>query len=200
MTYRIKTLKKQICDRTVEAPEARPAAPHWSWGRLLQRVCALDMARCLPPLCGRREPGDLPFCPRGARRIIAAIPQGEGISKLLRHRKLAAAPPIAPARARQARCAGVASWVGDGASARPCGGPCTPLAHAVVRGLGGDGRAAAVCPMRGRHRGAFASPFASVPPLLSYAACPGRVLSRDAFLCAAPARCRCVLGPQRSGE
>ena len=75
----------------VEAPAARPKAPHWGWARLLQRVCALAMGLC-------------PFCPRGALRIIAAIPQGEVIRKILRHLKLSAdPPPIAPARSRQER-------------------------------------------------------------------------------------------------
>ena len=64
-------------------------APRWSWARLLKRVFALDMARCL-------------WCQRGALRIIAAIMQGEVIRKILRHLKLAVdPPPIAPARVRQ---------------------------------------------------------------------------------------------------
>jgi hypothetical protein len=66
-------------------------------------VFALDLATCLPPLCGRREPCDLPFCHQGALRILAAITQAEMIRKILRHLKRAAdPPPIAPARARQA--------------------------------------------------------------------------------------------------
>ena len=61
----------------------------WSWAQLLQRVFALDIARC-------------PFCQQGSLRIIAAITQGEVIRKILRHLKLAADPPlIAPARLRQ---------------------------------------------------------------------------------------------------
>jgi len=68
----------------------RPAAPHWSWARLLKRVFALDMATC-------------PSCHRGALRLIAVMTQGEVIRTILRHLKLAAdPPPLAPARARQA--------------------------------------------------------------------------------------------------
>jgi Putative transposase/Transposase zinc-binding domain len=64
-------------------------APRWSWARLLQRVFALDMARC-------------PFCQQGTLRMIAAIMQGAVIRKILRHLKLAVdPPPIAPARLRQ---------------------------------------------------------------------------------------------------
>jgi hypothetical protein len=74
----------------VEAPEAGSASPYWSWARLLKRVFAFDMERC-------------PACGRGTLRIIAAITQGDVIRKILRHLKLAAAPPpIAPARACQA--------------------------------------------------------------------------------------------------
>ena len=65
-------------------PEASHAAPYWSWARLLKRVFALDMATCLPPLCGRREPCDLPFCRHGALRVIAAITQAEVIRTMLR--------------------------------------------------------------------------------------------------------------------
>src|SRR3989441_1017425 len=56
----------------VEGPEASSAAPHWSWARLLKRVFALDLATC-------------PFCHQGTLRIIAAMTQGEVISKILRH-------------------------------------------------------------------------------------------------------------------
>ena len=63
--------------------------PRWSWARLLQRVFALDMARC-------------PWCQQGMLRIIAVITQGEVISKILHHLKLSVDPPIAPARSRQA--------------------------------------------------------------------------------------------------
>ena len=82
---RFPTLRQQ----GLEDEETDTASPRWSWARLLKRVFALEMARC-------------PFCQRGALRIIAAITQGEVIRKLLRHLKLAAAPPsIAPARVRQ---------------------------------------------------------------------------------------------------
>ena len=87
----------------VDGEEATTGTPPWSRARLLGRVFALDMATCLPPLCGRREPCDLPFCRQGSLRIIAAITQAEVIRKILRHLKLAADPPlIALARARQA--------------------------------------------------------------------------------------------------
>jgi hypothetical protein len=78
--------------------------------RLSGRVFALDMATCLPPLCGRREarrrsrarPCDLPFCRRGSLRIIAAITQKSVITCILHHLKLAfVPPPITPARCRQ---------------------------------------------------------------------------------------------------
>jgi transposase-like zinc-binding protein/putative transposase len=72
----------------LDEPEACPTSPRWSWARLLQRVFALEMARC-------------PWCQQGMLRIIAVITQGEVIGKILRHLKLAAdPPPIAPARAR----------------------------------------------------------------------------------------------------
>ena len=67
-------------------------SPRWSWARLLKRVFALDMARC-------------PWCHEGTLRIMAAITQGEVIRKILRHLKLAVAPPIALARVRQEACA-----------------------------------------------------------------------------------------------
>jgi hypothetical protein len=80
------TLRQQGRDE----PEACHASPRWSWVRLLQRVFALDMARCL-------------WCQQGMLRLIAVITQGEAIRKILRHLKLAADPPsIAPARTRQA--------------------------------------------------------------------------------------------------
>ena len=73
----------------MEAPEAGSASPRWGWARLLKRVFAFDMERC-------------PACGRGTLRIIAAITQGDVIRTMLRHLKLAAAPPpIAPARAYQ---------------------------------------------------------------------------------------------------
>jgi hypothetical protein len=80
----------------------KPGTPYWNWARLLGRVFDLDMPTCLPLLCGRREPGDLPFCRRGALRIIAAITQESVVTRILRHCKLASVPPpIAPARCRQ---------------------------------------------------------------------------------------------------
>jgi hypothetical protein len=97
----------------VDGEEAKTGTPYWSWARLLGRVFALDMATCLPPLCGRREalraapsqtrqPCDLPFCLRGSLRIIAAITQEAVITRILRHLQLAAVPPpITPARSRQ---------------------------------------------------------------------------------------------------
>jgi hypothetical protein len=39
----------------VEGPEVSSASPRSSWARLLKRVFAIDLATCLPPLCGRRE-------------------------------------------------------------------------------------------------------------------------------------------------
>jgi hypothetical protein len=55
-----------------------------------------------PPLCGRREPCDLPLCRRGSLRIMAAITQESVMTRILRHLQLASVPPpIAPARLRQ---------------------------------------------------------------------------------------------------
>jgi hypothetical protein len=86
----------------VDGDESKTGTPYWNWARLLGRVFDLDMATCLPPLCGRREPCDLPFCRRGSLRIIAAITQESVITRILRHLKLAPVPPpIAPARCRQ---------------------------------------------------------------------------------------------------
>ena len=105
----------------VEGDDAPTESPRWSWARLLKRVFALDLATCLPPLCGRREalraapsqtrqPCALPFCHQGALRILAAITQAEVMRKILRHLKRAAdPPPLAPARARQATFDWVAS-------------------------------------------------------------------------------------------
>ena len=93
----------------VEGDDATTESPRWSWARLLKRVFALAMATCLPPLCGRREPCDLPFCHQGALRMLAAITQAEVIRKILRHLKRAAdPPPLAPAHVRQATFAWVA--------------------------------------------------------------------------------------------
>jgi hypothetical protein len=70
--------------------EHDPGAPHWSWARLLQRVLALDMARC-------------PVCPQRTLRIIATITQGVVIRTMFQPLQLAVdPPPIAPARLRQA--------------------------------------------------------------------------------------------------
>jgi hypothetical protein len=73
----------------VDGGVKKTGTPYWNWARLLGRVFALDMATC-------------PFCRRGALRIIAAIIQESVITRILRHLKLASAPPpIAPARCRQ---------------------------------------------------------------------------------------------------
>jgi hypothetical protein len=79
----------------LDGEEMPRSTPYWTWARLLKRVFALEMATC-------------PLCPRGTLRLIAVITQGEVISKILRHLKLAAdPPPMAPARTRQAAC----DWV-----------------------------------------------------------------------------------------
>ena len=86
----------------VDGEETKTETLYWNWARLLGRVFDLDMATCLPPLCGRREPCDLPFCRRGSLRIIAAITQESVMTRILRHLQLASVPPpIAPARLRQ---------------------------------------------------------------------------------------------------
>jgi hypothetical protein len=86
------TLRQQGMD----GEDAHTGTSYWSWARLLGHVFALEMATC-------------PLCQCGTLRIIAVLTQGEVISKILRHLKLAAdPPPIAPARSRQAPCDGVA--------------------------------------------------------------------------------------------
>jgi hypothetical protein len=95
--------------------EANPGTPRWSWARLLRWVFDLAMAPC-------------PLCRRGALRLIAALTQEAVITRILRHRKLAAVPPpMAPARARQATC----DWVA--------------YAHDVARGLVSDVHTGEVC-------------------------------------------------------
>src|SRR5262252_9438269 len=74
----------------LDGAEGHTGTPSWPWARLLGRVFGLDMATC-------------PFCRRGTLRIMAVLTQGEVISKILRHLKLAAdPPPIAPARGHHA--------------------------------------------------------------------------------------------------
>ena len=68
-------------------------ASRWGWARLLKWVFALARVRC-------------PFCQRGTRRMIAAMPHGEVIRTILRQLNLAVdPPPLAPARVRQDACA-----------------------------------------------------------------------------------------------
>jgi hypothetical protein len=70
----------------LEESEGSTASPNWTWARLLKRVFAIDMERC-------------PVCQQGTLRIIAAITEVSIIKKILRHLKLAVAPPpIAPAQ------------------------------------------------------------------------------------------------------
>jgi hypothetical protein len=79
----------------MDGAATQTATPYWTWARLLGRVFGLEMATC-------------PLCQRGTLRLIAVITQGEVISKILRHLKLAAdPPPITPARSRQTAC----DWV-----------------------------------------------------------------------------------------
>jgi len=73
----------------VAEEETDTGAPRWSWARLLKRVLALAMARCL-------------WCQRGVLRLIATITHGEVIWKILQPLKRSAdPPPIAPARVCQ---------------------------------------------------------------------------------------------------
>lgn len=73
-----------------DGEDAHTGTPYWSWARLLGRAFGLERATC-------------PFCHQGTLRIIAVITQGEVISTILRHLKLAVdPPPITPARSRQA--------------------------------------------------------------------------------------------------
>jgi hypothetical protein len=73
----------------VEDEATDTGSPHWRWARRLQRVFALDMARC-------------PWCQRGALRIIAAITHSEVMRTILYHlQRPADPPPSAPARVRQ---------------------------------------------------------------------------------------------------
>jgi hypothetical protein len=86
----------------VDGEQTRTGTPYWHWARLLGRVFDVDMATCLPPLRGRRELCDLPFCRRGSLRTIVAITQESVITRILRHLKLVSIPPpIAPACLRQ---------------------------------------------------------------------------------------------------
>jgi hypothetical protein len=86
----------------VEGAEPQTGTPSWHWARLLGRVCALAMA-------------PWPLCRRGARRILAAIPQESVIPRRLRHLTRASVPPpIAPARCRQELCAFAAAHVSVG--------------------------------------------------------------------------------------
>ena len=64
----------------VDGEETKRETPYWPWARLLGRVFDLEMATC-------------PWCHQGTLRLIAVITQGEVISKILRHLKLAADPP-----------------------------------------------------------------------------------------------------------
>jgi putative transposase len=65
--------------------------PSWHWARLLGRVLDLAMAPC-------------PWGHRGALRLMAVLTQESVSTRILRHLQLAAGPPpLAPARARQAR-------------------------------------------------------------------------------------------------
>ena len=90
----------------MDGADTKTGTPSWHWARLLGCVFDLDMATCLPPLCGRREPCDLPLCRCGALRIIAAITQEAVMTRILRHCTLASVPPpIAPARGRQEKFA-----------------------------------------------------------------------------------------------
>jgi hypothetical protein len=74
-------------------PAASPVSSRWGWARLLKRVFAIDLERC-------------PTCHQGTLRIIAAIPSGPIIRKILYPLKLAAdPPPRAPARLSQKRFA-----------------------------------------------------------------------------------------------
>jgi hypothetical protein len=74
----------------LDESEACSPSPRWSWARLLQRVFALEMARC-------------PRCQQGMLRLMAIITQGEVIRKILHHLQLSVdPPPIAPVRTRQA--------------------------------------------------------------------------------------------------
>ena len=69
-----------------DEPAGRSPSPYWRWARLLKRVFAIDMARC-------------PVCQQGTLRIIAAITEVRVIRTILRHLKLAVAPPpLAPAQ------------------------------------------------------------------------------------------------------
>jgi hypothetical protein len=73
----------------VDGAASKTGPPSWHWARLLGRIFALEMATG-------------PLCRRGSRRSIAAITQESVLTRILRHRKLAAVPPpIAPARLRQ---------------------------------------------------------------------------------------------------
>src|SRR5262249_15652313 len=75
----------------LDGEEAPTGTPYWPWARLLGRVFGLAMRT-------------FPFGRRGPLRFWAFTPQGGVTPRFLGPPQLASAPPpMAPARARQAR-------------------------------------------------------------------------------------------------
>ena len=176
----------------VDGEEKQTETPYWHWARLLGRVFALDMATCLPPLCGRREPCDLPFCRRGALRSIAAITQESVMTRILRHLTLASVPPpIAPARCRQELFAFAEAHVSMGPEATGAPRRCVSPLRACAMPFEIGPPAFPNQPSRGPRTGTLLRP----QPHAACAACPDRATPRQSLLCAAAAGSRGVLGP-----
>ena len=179
--------------------ETKTGTPYWHWARLLGRVFDLEMATCLPPLCGRREarrragrrsrarPCDLPFCRRGSLRIIAVITQESVIDPHPASPSAGVRPPshcpcpLSPGDIRVRRSPRQCGIVGDGraatASLLPWRLDHIPFAIAPSEGpalqchLAFPSRAFPNQPSRGPH------PWEpQLEPHPSWAACPDRVL------------------------
>jgi hypothetical protein len=74
-------------------PGAWGACFLWSWPRVFRHCVGGGKRADALRRHSRTRPGALPFCRRGALRIIAAAPQESVSTRLLRHCKLASVPP-----------------------------------------------------------------------------------------------------------
>jgi hypothetical protein len=174
----IPTLRQQ----GVDGNATQSGTPSWDWARLLGRVFDLDMATCLPPLCGRREPCDLPLCHRGSLRIIAAMTHESVMTRILRHLQLASVPPpIDPARYRQEIRAFDEAHASAGSEAKCAPRRCI-LPLCAVQCPASSNR-----PSRGRRPGTSLGR----PPHPSCSTCPDRAVPHHASRRAAFAGSRC---------
>jgi len=73
------TLVPTARQQGVAGEAASSGAVRWHWARLRKRVCALALA-------------PWPVCQQGTRRLLAAIPHGQGSQKLLRPQQRCADP------------------------------------------------------------------------------------------------------------